>query len=260
MNEPVALSVAAEKILFEAAPLVLLDTCSILDILRAPLRKNIPDSVIAAAQTLQAKADASPKQVWIMAAEPIRFECQNRFEGVQREFSEHVSRVDALVVELHSAALTIHAQMEGVGSTQGSRNDLRERPLKYGSLGLPNRLLEIAASVLNSTLWISVSVDCILKARARSAQGRRPAGASRESRADCEIIETYFALCDILAGAGFALPRLFVSSNERDFFSQVSKSEHHGDFSDECGRTGLRFARNLSQAVSELFGRAALRR
>ena len=112
MNEPVALSVAAEKILFEAAPLVLLDTCSILDILRAPLRKNIPDSVIAAAQTLQAKADASPKQVWIMAAEPIRFEWQNRFEGVQREFSEHVSRVDALVVELHSAALTIHAQME----------------------------------------------------------------------------------------------------------------------------------------------------
>lgn len=53
MDEPVALSVAAEKILSEAAPLALLDTCSLLDILRAPLRKNIPDSIIAAAQMLK---------------------------------------------------------------------------------------------------------------------------------------------------------------------------------------------------------------
>jgi hypothetical protein len=258
MDEPVALAVAAEKILSEAAPLALLDTCSLLDILRAPVRKNIPNSVIAAAQILKTRADASPKQAWLVAADPIRLEWQNRFASVKREFSDHVSRVDSSVAELHSAALTIHSRTPSLGVVQGSRGDLRTTPPEYGTLNLPEQLVEIAVSILESTLWVSVPVDCILKARERSAQAKKPAQMGRESRVDCEIIETYFALCDLLVAESFGLDRLFVSSNERDFFSQASKSKHHEDFSDECARTGIRFVRNLSQTVSELFGRATL--
>jgi len=132
---------------------------------------------------------------------------------------------------------------------------LTEAP-NYSSLDIPQHLLNLARRVLDEALALKVTDRIALTARQRSILGKKPADKGKPSRSDCEIIETYIALGRALGKA--AEPRLFVSSNKEDFFSARTPHDPHEDLFVDCTSANLRFVNNLSQAVSELFGRITL--
>jgi hypothetical protein len=131
---------------------------------------------------------------------------------------------------------------------------LTEAP-SYSPLNIPECLLKLAQTLLDQALPLQIADAIALQARQRNIMRRKPGG-SGKSPSDCEIIESYFALGRELGKR--AEPRLFVSSNKEDFFSQQAPDTPHEDLRPDCAVANLEFVNNLSQAVSALFGRAAL--
>ena len=78
----IAVKNSIEAIIAANGPVLLLDTCSLLDLVRAPIRKEVGIQDISAAHELLDRAQPNPAQISILID-----------EQVQTEFSQHINEV-----------------------------------------------------------------------------------------------------------------------------------------------------------------------
>ena len=65
MNNPQTILNATQLIVASPAPVVFLDTCAVLDIIRTPQREEIQNKIVSVSSDFILKATANPKQIWI---------------------------------------------------------------------------------------------------------------------------------------------------------------------------------------------------
>ena len=206
---PTALADAAATISANPAPAVFLDTCTLLDIIRAPQRPEIKNEIIQAGLTLQQRATASPRQIWIVAAPFVPHEWNEHVSDTEARLEGHITKLDEAIVALQTAAGYMNLRAAGSPT--------------LASLGLPGGLRYLAQALLDAAIVLEQDTDCIVKARARIVLARPPAGARKAEFKDCEIIEHYLALCARLQHAGFSRRCVFVSSNKADYCDSTGR-------------------------------------
>jgi hypothetical protein len=225
-----------EEILGAPAPVVMLDACATLDIIRAPLRENVPPGVIVAARNLVVKATATPKTAWIVASQTVIGEWERHRAPVEKTVGDHLGQLDrnARLVQLVAADVlpsgaVSHAALRG--------------------LGLEAALVQTAQNLIDAAEVLGMDDHAELRAGRRVQFGRPPSSKGKSEYSDCLIFEHYLELSRRLEAGGFRHPRYLVTSNTRDYGSPTARDN---SLLAELTPAGLRYVTDLWWLMNEL--------
>ncbi len=193
-----AISAVVGEILSSPAPVVLWDTCALLDIIRAVYRNDVDTRSVDRAHRLLLRVTANPREAWSLAS-----------EIVEQEFRRHESivetRLETLLKALDSCA-----------------SDLRRSgryTLNYSvTAPIASSLHDLSVDLLSNTEIVALDPVCDRRAAFRMAAVVPPCRSrGSNSSADCRIIEHYLEIAKQLTAAGFPFRVVFVSSNKNDY-------------------------------------------
>ncbi len=180
------------------------DTCILLDIVRAPIRDTINANSAAIAQRLCALSRESPRGVWLVTSETVRDEWLENIADVKLEVAREILKIEKRRKHFLSAA--------------GAANNIQ---YTYGdseaAIRLEDRLESISQALLDECLIITPESAHIISAMQRVKQYRPPARRGKSEAKDCEIFEVFLGLCADSRAGGFCGPVLFASSNTTDY-------------------------------------------
>lgn len=210
-------------------PVLFIDTCSILDIMRDPTRED------ARPHELQAAIDV------LNAAEAGHVECLMA-EQVAIEFTEH----------------DMHIQQEAIGKLEKFRSQVSRVNDLVTIYGAPNivdishfddhvtRARIIVGRWLAQLKIVAPSDQAPAKAFARMNAMKAPARQGKDSSKDCLIYETVLEKVWALRRDGLTAPVVFLSSNTREYLSESKVLKP--DISTEFSSPNLVYAANMSVA------------
>lgn len=219
------------RLLALGAPVLCVDTCTLLDVVRDVTRASVHLGNANACLILLQRAETGTALV-VLIADQVRLELANNLQVVEQEAS------DALV-RFQSQAQRIDA----VANAFGSGGTLQIQHLNH-------HVLRTRAVFDRWTACAqSVNADQTVAARAfqRVNGPRTPARPGKESMKDCVIVETYLDAATQLRSAGLSSPIVFASSNTKDFYATGS-SHLASDISADFGALQIEFAPNFGAA------------
>lgn len=197
---------AAAQITLAVAPVVFLDTCVLLDIVRSPLR-NAAGNVEAATELLLG-ATRNPPTVYPVIACPTPTEWDAHIDEAVEDCENAVKSVG-----------TVSASCEFVGlPALGS--------LPAALAALPAHLKTLSKNMLAASILLDKDGDALIRATDRIIDGRKPARKGGQGAKDAIILEHAVSLVDALLIRGFASRRVFVSSNTSDFATAKTTTVH----------------------------------
>lgn len=211
-------------------PVLCVDTCSVLDILRDPTREKFgADDARTALFLIDAFASGAARCI---AAEQVLLEYAEHADSVQSETEKALGGFLRRIRHIHDLAITLGAtDVLEVSSMLG--HAVRGR-------GVADRFLSLAES-------LPTEDDIVMSAYRRVADARTPARRSKESFKDCLVVETYLKFARLVRASGHGEPIVFVSSNTTDYMPQGGRELGH-DIAREFEALDIRFAPNLPAA------------
>jgi len=219
----------AREIMKSAAPVLFPDTCSLVDLIRLPIRNNEPAKVLRtlnAAQEILAAARQTPRKAWIVIAPPIPIEWAEHSVATTENLSVELRRIDELLEVLHT--------LEPIAKFPlGSR-------ISYSDLEIGAGLSNISQNFLLSGIEIQSDHDSTVKASFREIS-KTPPAAKGGAHKDCMIVEHVIAVCRELDNHSFAANKVFLTSNTHDFCEPGSRSTLQATLAEEFESVGLEF-------------------
>ena len=226
---------AVAVVLAADVPVLFLDTCSILDVIRAPARSLI--GCVEAATELYAMATAAPPRCILIAGSFVPTEWLDHDQGVLADLIKHLDRMQDNASLFHSLCGHLGLPL-GFGVPQ------------YAASGIAARLHDLSRSLRDTALVLDRHPDAIQRAYNRVAvTKRRPCRKGGELK-DCTIFEEYLEACRLLGGGGFTRRMVFCTSNTEDYCAPGVIP--HADVATDCGAVGLIFTTTLPWALMEL--------
>jgi len=214
-------------------PVLCIDTCSILDIMRDPTREGAKPHERQAAIDLVTHAETG-LLVCLMA------------EQVSTEFTDHDQPVqEEATLKVKKLRLQIE-QVNKIAAIYGS-------PSTVSFDHLDDHVVRARAVVerwLNQLDLVTPSSAAPGRAFARMNAGIAPAKRGKESSKDCLIYETYLEVARELRAAGLTTPIVFLSSNTNDYLEErrIVKPE----ISTEFTPLAITYSPNMAAAKNEL--------
>jgi len=201
-----------EKVVQMGVPVLLLDTCTALDVLRDITRKTVQLHNLQAAMRLLTAAELLPKpELVLVMAEQVTAELADNRDQVEAEardaldkFHEQAQRV-AAVATLFGAVGTV------------ATAHLRDH--------VP-RAKEVLRRWETVSLLARQGSDTKGRAMTRVVSAVPPSRRGKESAKDCLVVETYLETAAQLRAAQFKSKIVLGSSNTDDYVDPVSKRLH----------------------------------
>ena len=214
-------------------PVLCVDTCAILDILRDPTRKDVHSKNHAAALALLGCAETEA-QLDVRIADLVRTEYLENVEGVRKEAEAGLSRLVSQIAKLNE----LTELYDSPGHVDTSHWNDHVRQCRH----IAERWMAVGETVHGSG-----SDAVVQNAFARVYQARPPAKRGKDSTKDCVILETYLDFIRKLRAAGRTERIVFLSSNTKEFAASGTgaiKEEIAGEFAD----IGLEYAPSMVAA------------
>ena len=162
-------------------PVLLLDTCTILDVVRAPVRNQLGVHDIQAVHTLIGRSAGAPPTVsFVITAQ------------VLREFQDHIGSVET---ETHDALEKAANEFAEILTRIGALypNVCIPGAVDLLSLGLPQRGRNLSDKIVQ-TSFVLTDHDLAANAVARVNLAKPPSTRAKQSVKDCLIAESYIRL------------------------------------------------------------------
>lgn len=189
------------------APVLFLDSCVLLDIVRAPLR-NKP-SEVQFARLFLASAQKNPKTIHLLVGSPVQTEWNTHLQGTVNECTTALNACNSVASICALLALPVIA------------------PLPAGVLAMPDLLRQLSTDLLAVCMTIDHDFAAMGRAIDRIIAYTHPVKQPHSKGAkDSVILEHAVELTVQLRNAGFAGICLFVSSNTTDFANPGSTNLH----------------------------------
>lgn len=226
-----ASSAKIKKLAQRNVPVLCLDTCAILDILRDPTRKDVNLYNQKAYLSLLREAESGGRLTTLISNR-VQTEFQNNIQHIRcqsekilAKFRQNIEKIDEL------------SNLHGLQGT----TDLRHWE------DYVERCRDAAERWIKSGTQVLDSDEIILKADQRSVKARAPARKGKQSNQDCVILETYYHYIRIFRSHGLTAPAVFLSSNVKDY-AEPSGRKIRIDIEDEFTSLGLEYAPNMAAA------------
>jgi hypothetical protein len=221
-----------KAIIASPAPVLFLDTCVLLDIVRAPRRgKPIEVRVAEALRTAVTKA---PKTIHLLVGSPTPTEWRNHILETEEECAEALDICDFVSAACGHTGLPTFA------------------PLPTGVPGLPVRLRRLSEDLMMSAVTIGHSASALKRAVDRVITGTIPAKPGGKGAKDAVIVEHAVEVTTKLRTAHFTQPCIFVSSNTGDFAVSKTSTNLHAQLVPVFNRIQLEYAISLENAETIL--------
>ena len=189
------------------APVLFLDTCILLDVVRAPLRSK-PDEV-RFAQLFLTSVQKNPKTLHLLVPSPVQPEWDTHIQERVNECATAVNACNSVAAVCGHLALPVVAA------------------LPAGVLKMPELLRQLSADLLAACVAIDNDGLALARAVDRIVASRHPVKQPHSKGAkDSVILEHAVETTAQLRSAGFAEICIFVSSNTADFANPGSTNLH----------------------------------
>ena len=213
------------------APVAFIDSCTLLDIVRAPLRNKATE--IRVARLFRTAARKNPKTIHLVIGSPTPTEWNDYIAKTEEECQDAIECCNAV------AAACGHMGMAALA------------PLPTGTGTLPALLRRLSADLLAACVTMDHQAAAMSRAVNRIIASRLPARKKGTGAKDSVIVEHAIELTGQLRNAGFTQPCVFVSSNTSDF-ADPSSTAVHPDLATEFAGVQLDYAISLEHAESIL--------
>ena len=224
---------AVATIQAHAAPVVFLDTCVLLDIIRAPLRNTA--STVQAAMELLTAAQRVPPTVYPVIGCPTPTEWSDNFKNAVNDCGIAVSSVNAVAEACGFLGIAGIPLLPDLAKT------------------LPELLKALSESLRHAAILLDKDADALSRAIDRVINAELPAKAGGKGAKDAVIMEHALGLTLALRAAGFQRTCIFVSSNTGDFAAPKTTNVHP-ILAPFFTSANLRYAASLAEAVALLKG------
>lgn len=184
------------------APILCIDTCSLLDVVRDLTRTTLNPSDAKAGIALLAAAEAGTHLVVLMASQ-VRIELVSNRAEVEQEAEDKLSKLNSQMQRMHEVVTLFGVH----GAVQ--LQHFQGHTLRAGLV--LDRWTQIARTV-------PVDDGVAVRALSRVNAARAPARKGKESMKDCVIVETYIEASQQLRSAGLTSPIVFASSNTKEYY------------------------------------------
>jgi hypothetical protein len=216
-------------------PVLFLDTCILLDVIRATYR-CLGSGYVQRGVELRTLLTSNPPQCALVVASMVAKEWSDNAPNVREEVRAHLAKVQDQAVHFHDACTAL-----GVPLTFG-------RPF-YPGVGLPDKLYDLSKALLDVSIRLDPDGGCESRGVRRVVAGMPPSRQGGEVK-DCVIVEECLELTRQLRGNCFAPKCVFCTSNTEDY--GVPGVVPHPVLAAEFAQIGLRFTTNLPWAVHEI--------
>ncbi|WP_197436484.1 MULTISPECIES: PIN domain-containing protein [Rhizobium/Agrobacterium group] len=185
--------------------ILFLDTCLLLDVIRAVVRENIGTHDVHAVLTLNARQNASPQSLQFAVTQQVKDEFAEHVDAIEAETARSLDRL----VQQTNGMLTSIAAF-GTGAALPS-------PMTIQSQAVTKAVRTVADDILNNCLIVPHSIADSHAALGRVQQARPPATRAKQSIKDCLIIEGVLRYVISERADGRAQRIVFASSNTSDY-------------------------------------------
>ena len=216
-------------------PVLFLDSCVLLDVIRAPLRPGQLPGCVEVARALLRPAAAPPMHCTIVAGSFVRREWLAHSDLQAAQLRDHISEIDDDAARLHHLCALM-----GVPPSFPAPD--------YRPLCLADRLLDLSRRLMDTALHLDQDNDCIIRAHHRASNHLAPSIKGGEIK-DSTIIEECLEVSRRLHALGYLPRRLFCTSNTNDYCGR-SSAKLHPTLVVDFGAASLEFATNLPWAVN----------
>ncbi len=217
------------------APVLCVDTCTILDVIRDITRATAVPHDANAGLALLSAAEAGSDLIVLMA-EQVTIELADHVDDVEEEAQNALAKFRTQAHRIHDVALAYGA--EGV------------LPLHHLD-GHVSR----SRTVLHRWQEVASVVPCndgvVTRALGRVNKPRAPAQRGKESMKDCVIVEAYIEAAGQLRSAGLTKPIVFASSNTKEYYA--ANTRHlQSELAEDLEAVDMGYAPNFGAARHSL--------
>ncbi len=230
-----SLADAVDQVRAADLPVLFIDTCSLVDPIRAPLRPDEFRGCIEAAQELLHLVATAPARCTLVIASFVHDEWLTHAGPEPDKLRDHLARVDAESDRLHR-----YCGLVGIAPPFPQS--------EYRPLPLADRLHDLSRQLRDVAIRLDPDQECIIRAHGRASHYTPPSRKGGEVK-DATIIEECLEVSRRLQAAGFGRKRIFCTSNTKDY---CEGGRLHRVLAVNLGAAGLGFATNLPWAVHEI--------
>ncbi|HFH3285712.1 PIN domain-containing protein [Pseudomonas aeruginosa] len=184
------------------APVLCVDTCTLLDVIRDITREAVALSDVSAGLALLSTAEIGSELIVLMA-EQVSIELLAHIADVEKEAQRGLEKFQSQA-----------GRIRDVAQAYGAQGALHTQYLD-GHVGRARTVLERWRNVVQV---VPHNDGVSSRAFRRVNEPRTPARRGKESMKDCVIIEAYLETAHQLRAAGFSKPVVFASSNTKEYF------------------------------------------
>ncbi|MGL6434838.1 PIN domain-containing protein [Aeromonas caviae] len=221
---------ACSAISGEPLPMLYIDTCIFLDIIRSAVRENINSDSAKFAQSLIARANSNSRSLWLLTSATVEMEWHENVAGVLEETEREILKLESRRRHFLSAADAVTSMRYQHGQVESA-------------LDLANKLKSVAETLLQSCAIVIPEDAHLLGAMNRVKQYFPPAKRGKAEPKDCEIYELFLGLCRDLRTRGVESDFVFLSSNTQEYGQKNS-----GGVQPELTVLGAIYVSNLAWA------------
>ncbi len=183
---------------------------------------------------------ATPRQSSVVLPSLVTKEWNDNFKKVLEETDTHIAALEKNAANFHKACERLGMELTTVRSS-------------FKEVGLSRGLLDLALEIISKAETLDSSDQSNLLAYDRALNKRPPSGPGKSELKDCTILEECLALTRVLRQRSFSDRIVFCSSNINDYcVDSVGSKQLHPVLASEFAAVGLRYSRNLAEAVGRL--------
>lgn len=220
-----------ERLVARNAPVLCVDTCTLLDVVRDITRETTRAVDVEAGMRLLRAVESDTGPI-VLLADQVRIELNEHRDDVAQESEKALARFRAQVERIDEVAAVFGA----VRATETSHLDDH----------VP-RARAVFDRWVASAIVIPPNDGVTARAFARVNGPRTPARRGKESMKDCVIVEVYLEVIGLLRATGLNTPTVFASSNTKEY-QVAGSSQLAPDIAADFQAVGMEYAPNLGAA------------
>ena len=210
MSEPIALVDAVNRILTLPRPVLILDTCALLDLIRIPFRarsvQEASQTIASALEIIMAVHQETPN-LWVIIPPLVFDEWEKHKQPTLGELKRHWDGLDTKIEIANTTASVLNIDTPSNAT--------------YKKMKIEEALENLSSAFLQNTLLLIPNPTCEERAYKRTIKEEAPARKGGQTK-DCTIVEHAIELCRQLRNLGFEQKCVFLTSNQIDFCEKNS--------------------------------------
>jgi hypothetical protein len=226
---------AVTDILASSLPVLFVDTCVLVDVIRAPMRPRALKGCVRSAVQLADHLTADPGRCRLAVASFVPGEWREHAARERDRLRDHLTELDEYGADFHLACADLN-----LAPAFGKPD--------YSSVGLPDRLFGLSELLMNHAIHLDAQDETNMRAFGRAIKCTPPSKKGGEAK-DCTIVEECLETCRRLQSAGFSRSLVYCTSNTQDYCEgRILHPALGADFS----AVDLAFTTNLPWEFAEL--------